>query len=664
MVPMSNKIRRLALCSFVLACLVAFTVNAMADDAPGWLKQAAASTAPTYEKDVPGVVLLDEEQVTMGGDGKLVTVDNYAVRLLTRDGKGLAFARAFYLVSSGKVRDINAWIIRPDGTVKSYDKKAMYDRISDPDDVYDEGRVKVIDASGDVDIGYVFGYTTVSEDTPLFFQDQWSFQSRLPTLLSRYSLSLPSGWTASSLTFNSSSEIAPQVSGSAYSWEMRNLAPIPPEPLSPGVNNLAPRIAVNYAPQNNSSSANRTFANWADVSVWGTALHDPMVIIDDNIAAKARDLTASATTELEKIRLVGNYVQNLQYISIDIGVGYGNGYRPRPSALVMSRGYGDCKDKANLMRALLRSLKIESYPVVIFSGDPTFVREQFASPRQFNHCIIAVKVSDATKAASVIENEKLGRLLIFDATDPYTAVGDLPDREQGSFALIMAGDKGGLARMPIMPADTDKLQRNIEVTLNELGEIKGTIQERSHGQTATSMRAQFRTLPAPDYRKAIEGWLTRGATGAALEDLKTKDTLNDSAFDLDVSFSAARYAQLMRGNLLVFRPAVVGRRNFTFLTDNKRITPVEIAASVAISETATFNLPSGFAVDEIPAAANFETTFGKYTSSCAVTGSKLICSRLLTLNRAIVPVERYSMAKDFFTKIRDAEQVPVVLVKK
>src|SRR2546430_15566060 len=100
-------------------------------------------------------------------------------------------------------------------------------------------------------------------------------------------------------------------------------------------------------------------------------------------------------------------------------------------------------------------------------------------------------------------------------------------------------------------------------------------------------------MQAPDFRKGIEGWLTRGATGAALEDLKTKDALNDSAFDLDVSFSVARYAQLMRGNLLVFKPAVVNRQNFVFLTENKRTTPVEIG-SVSISETAAFNLPDGF----------------------------------------------------------------------
>ena len=32
---------------------------------------------------------------------------------------------------------------------------------------------------------------------------------------------------------------------------------------------------------------------------------------------------------MEKIQAIGRFVQNLQYISIDIGVGRGNGYRPQ-----------------------------------------------------------------------------------------------------------------------------------------------------------------------------------------------------------------------------------------------------------------------------------------------------------------------------------------------
>jgi hypothetical protein len=646
----------------ILAFSFGGNVSAAGDGVPNWFKQAASASVPSYEKDVPAVVLHDEQQASLGSDGKLVTTENYAVKLLTREGKNFAIARAFYLVSSGKVRDIEGWLIRPDGTTRTYDKKTILDVIADQDDVYNEGRIKVIDASGDADVGYVFGYTVVSEDAPLFYQDVWSFQGRLPTIVSRYSLNLPTGWKASSVTFNAA-EIKPQISGTSYTWEMRNLQPIAPEPMSPAVNNIAPRIAVNYAPENGAGTANRAFADWTDVSRWATPMHDTQVIIDDNVAAKARELTANAKTELEKIRAVGNYVQNLQYISIDIGVGYGNGYRPRSSSLVLARGYGDCKDKANLMRAMLRVLKIEAYPIAIFSGDPTFVRNEWASPRQFNHCIIAVKVSDETKTPTVMEHAKLGRLLIFDATDPYTPVGDLPDYLQGSLALIIAGDSGGLSKMPIAPPESALLERNIEVTLNDKGAITGKIKERANGQTSTVFRRELRELSAADYKKSIEGWLTRGATGAQLVNVSSKDRQGEAGFDLDVEFSAASYGQLMQNRLLVFKPVIVGRRNAIALTESKRSHSIELDAN-AMRETIVFTLPQGFTVDEMPDAVNLETAFGKYTTSYEQKDGKLVFSRSLTTNRANIPVEKYASVKDFYSKILAAEQSPVVLLKK
>src|SRR5689334_10399158 len=110
----------------ILFTLVAFSA-AFADDAPSWLRQAAATGTGTYDKDVEAVVLLDEQQVTLGSDGKLVTVENYAVRILNNEGRKYALARAFYFVSSGKVREIAGWMIRRDGTVKEYDKKSVLD---------------------------------------------------------------------------------------------------------------------------------------------------------------------------------------------------------------------------------------------------------------------------------------------------------------------------------------------------------------------------------------------------------------------------------------------------------------------------------------------------------------------------------------------------------
>jgi len=655
-----NLLARLIVSSFIT--LLFFTSVYADGSAPNWLRQAAAIQPPAYAKNVSGVVLHASKDVTLDQNGKLVTIENHAVKILSREGRQHAVALAFYLMSSSKVRDINGWLIRPDGSVKEYDKKSVLDRIADTDDIYNESRFKVIDASSDVDTGFVFGYTIVTEESPLFYQDNFSFQYDLPVMMSRYSLNLPSGWKASSLTFNHA-EVKPQTNGTSYVWELRNLPFIADEPMSPSVRNIVPRIAVNYAPETGAQVVNRTFTDWTSVSRWGSGLYDPQVIVDDAVAVKARELTATAKTEIEKIRAVGSYVQNLQYISIDIGVGHGNGYRPRPSNMVLNRGYGDCKDKANLMRAMLRALKIEAYPIAIYAGDPNFVREEWASPDQFNHAILAVKVSDETVAPTVMNHSKLGRLLIFDATDPYTPVGDLPDYLQGSLALIIAGENGGLSRMPVTPPETNLLERIVEVSMLADGSIKGTIREIANGQESTVFRAQRRMLSAGDYNKMIEGWLTRGATGAQLGKITQNDKQATASFDLDVEFSVPRYAQLMQDRLLVFKPAIVGRRGGIFLTEPKRDQPVMLDSN-SMKETVTFNLPSGFVVDEMPDAVNLEMPFGKYTTKYEVKDNKLVFTRSLVTTRSTVPVEKYNSVKDFYSKIMAAEQSPVVLLKK
>lgn len=642
--------------------LLFIPISIFADDVPAWLRQAASTTTPTYDKKVSAVAVYDDEQVMVDSDGKITTTRNYAVKILNREGKREAMAQAFYLTSYGKVKKISAWMIRPDGSSKEYDKKEVIDRISDPDDIYDEGRIRFIDGTGDVDSNYVFGYTTVTEEPALFYQDVHFFQFDIPSVVSRYTLSLPSGWKATSITFNHD-EIAPQVNGTNYTWELRNLPYVPSEPMSPSIRNLVPQIAVNFFPDEKSQNVSKTFVDWSGVSHWLSGLHDPQVIIDDNVAGKARELTANATTELEKIQAIGNFVQNLQYISIDIGVGYGNGMRPRPSNLVLGRGYGDCKDKANLMRAMLKALKIDSYPIAIYSGDPTYTREAWVSPRQFNHCIIAVKVSDATQTPTVINHPKLGRLLIFDATDPFTPVGDLPETLQGSMALIIASENGGLSKMPISAPEFNIWDRKTDVTLTEDGNISGTIRENLKGQSSTLARGMVRSLSASDFSKLMEAWLTDGATGAKLIKVTPQDQHNEATFNLDVEFSAPRYGQLMQNRLLVFKPVIASRRDTSYLTEPTRQHPI-LLESNAFNETVMVNLPKGFVVDEMPDPVKIETAFGKYTTTYEVKDNKLKFTRSLVVNQSTIPVDKYSSVKDFYAKIIAAEQSPVVLIRK
>jgi hypothetical protein len=632
------------------------------DDTPAWVQQAAAIKVPAYNKDVPAVVLVDESSTIIDSEGRTSEVYNYAVRILQRGGRDYARGACGYEPDVARVKDFKAWLVRPEGQIKHYGKDDVIDRAGDDNDVYNEFRMKTISATNEADVGAVFAYSFAREDRSVFSQTIWRFQGQLPVVSSRYNLTLPAGWRADSVTFNHAN-VEPRMNGTSYTWELSNLAPIPYEPLSPELSNMAPRLAVSYYPPENTVLTIKTFANWTDVAAWMSELEDPQVQINDALARKAYELTALAKTEYEKIRAIAAYVQNIQYISIQTGVGRGGGYRPHSSTEVFAKSYGDCKDKANLMRAMLKVVGIDSVPVSIFSGDPTYVRASFPSPKQFNHCIIAVKVSDETKASTIIDHPKLGRLLIFDPTDSETPLGDLPYYLQGSLALLDSKSSTELVTMPTTPPEMNQLERVATLQLDADGAIAGKIQENANGQVAARFRTEFRQLSKTEYNGRIERWLTAGATAARLDKIEPNDNAGDGKFTLNVEFSAKQYGQLMQDRLMVFKPAVVSRRESLALTAGERKHPVVLRAS-SYSETVKVQLPAGFAVDEVPDAVKLETPFGSYTTSYEVANGQLVFKRQLSQRAATIPADQYEVVRKFFESIRAAENAPVVLARK
>ena len=646
----------------VLMLAVSAAAAPAGDEAPAWVQQATSIKVPTYEKDVPAVVLVDESNTTISSDGKVTEVYNYAIRILRREGREYAAAGVGYIPDISKVKEFRAWLVRPGSETKRYGKDDTVDIAGDLNDVYNEYRRKRISATNDADAGMVFAYSYTTEDRSVFSQADWAFQSGLPVISSRYNLTLPEGWRAEGVTFNHP-KVEPKITGNTYSWELTNLAPVPNEPLSPSLSHLVPRLAVSYFPPANQSVGIKTFANWGEVAAWMSELEDPQVIVDDALARKSYELTALAKTEFDKIRAIAQYVQNIQYISIQTGIGRGGGYRPHPSNEVFAKSYGDCKDKANLMRAMLKVVGITAIPVSIYSGDPNYVRAAWPSPQQFNHCIIAVKVSDQTQASTIITHPTLGRLLIFDPTDEQTPIGDLPFHLQGSLALIDAKSETDLVRMPVTPPEMNQLERIATLELREDGGIAGQIQENANGQTAVVFRTEFRRLSKPEYTGMIERWLTTGATSARLNKMEPSDHSADGRFTLNVEFNAQNYGQLMQGRLMVFKPAVVSRREGLALTAATRKHPVVLRAN-AYSETVKVQLPAGFTVDEVPDAVKIETPFGSYVTSYEVSNNQLIFKRKLSQHATTIAPADYQTVRKFFESIRAAENAPVVLAKK
>lgn len=652
---------RRMLCSIL--CFACGASGMAAADAPAWLRQLSVAAPAEELKSAQAVVLLDERSVRVGADGHWVTESRRAVRIQSRQAADEALARQVYNTDSQKVGDLNAWLILPSGEVKKYGKKETIDVALVNNDIYNEARVKFISAEDDVVPGSVFGYEAVLDARSVFTQYEWQFQGRLPTSVSRFRLSLPQGWEESHVLFNHD-PIEPQGGGSDWMWELTGLPEIAYEPMSPPLSSLAPRLAVSFFPSRDSGLQSSAFSEWSAVSRWLTRLNQSSAVADAALTSQAQSLTAGSAGEWEKIQAIGRYVQGVQYVSIQTGIGRGGGYTPRPAPEVFSKRYGDCKDKANLMRTMLEAVGITSFPVAIFSGDPNYVRKEWPSPQQFNHAIVAIQVSGEKAAPAMIEYPGLGHLLFFDPTDDVTSLGALRDDLQGTFALLIAGEQGGLIETPSASPEGNALTRKIEASLQLDGSIKARIVEESRGQAALEERGLLRSASMDDYVRMIEGWVTRGVTGARVLKAEVSEGQEDP-FVLQVQLEAPSYGQLMQGRLLIFKPALVSRRNSLALTGGERHHPVSLSARIYSEET-TFKLPVGFSVDERPDPVSLDLPFGIYRAGCRedTENRTLICERSMTLKRSIVPAEHYESVRDFFAQIRDFEQTPVVLMRR
>src|SRR5437868_13692123 len=184
-----------------------------AADAPDWVKQLASAPVPGYPAKVNSVVLFQEEAVTVDADGRRVMRERGAIKILQRSEEKIEAYRT-YNAKNGRIRDFQGWLIPPSGKAVPYGKNSILDRAISLDDVYNEVRAKVLEC-GSVVPDSIFAWEVTEEEKSVFTQVAYGFQERSPVLLSRFALTLPAGWEAKGVLFNSGKQ-EPSVSGNTY----------------------------------------------------------------------------------------------------------------------------------------------------------------------------------------------------------------------------------------------------------------------------------------------------------------------------------------------------------------------------------------------------------------------------------------------------------------
>ncbi|MCB1183541.1 family 20 glycosylhydrolase [bacterium] len=162
-------------------------------------------------------------------------------------------------------------------------------------------------------------------------------------------------------------------------------------------------------------------ADWAAVAAAYRERVAERLAVTPEIAALAARLTATCTTDAERIDVLYGHVQETtRYLGLFTGLG---GIIPAPAGEVLANGYGDCKGLGTLLIALLRAVGIDAWPVLVRTGHVGPLAAATPNPIQFNHYIVwADDGADGVWLDATLEGCPAGTISPQDAASPVLSL--------------------------------------------------------------------------------------------------------------------------------------------------------------------------------------------------------------------------------------------------
>ncbi len=368
---------------------------------------------------------------------------------------------------------------------------------------------------------------------------------------------------------------------SVYTWKAENVSKIESEPFMPGYSEVLPYVHVS------------TYKDWESVGEWYWNLIRDQFLLDSAARTELARVLTGLKTEQEKIIAIYNYVvQNTRYIGLEFGI---HGHKPYPAYKVNLRRFGDCKDKAALMTALLKEIGVDACMAVVRTKSKGAIEPEPASLAIFDHVICHIPKYD----------------LWLDGTAEYSGSREFPYEDQGTCALVVGKGIRRFVTTPVLPSDHNVISDAYQAEILPNGAIQFALTRESAGQYASYFRKSY--LEEKDRENALAR-----AWGTTLPNVRFSDIRFDDLRQLEkpVRYSfkalAPNYAVTDASGSMAFS-CLIGKLNLTrrFAPLSKRKLDLVMDFPWSAQASVKFSLPPGYKVLSLPQDIHLQTDFGK-----------------------------------------------------
>ncbi|ABV38157.1 conserved hypothetical protein [Shewanella sediminis HAW-EB3] len=256
--------------------------------------------------------------------------------------------------------------------------------------------------------------------------------------------------------------------GKEYEWLLKNVTKYNFEEGVPAGHLWAPSVFV---------SSTRS---WSEVSNWAIPHYQFKESSSKALNDFVKEITTNYPNKAEQVAEVIRFVQqDVRYFGIEIGQ---NSHIPHSPNTVFERRYGDCKDKASLLIALLGAIDVSSSPVLVNSQIGSTLNKRAPSAILFDHVINQLTFE--------------GKKYFIDATNNYQAKG-LKFISQPDFghALVLDKNTNSLTLMPSGNPEIDRISvEQLYVSSSYTEPVDLYITTRYQGHEADAMRYQLSSV--------------------------------------------------------------------------------------------------------------------------------------------------------------------------
>ena len=455
--PMSSISRLGSTSCYLLATLLSATVVLAQSDKP-WEGTAfsadpasiaqAASSLPTEAGD-DVIILLHEGRYVFESDGRSRFTERLVYRILTPKAvQEWATVQVMWVPWYQERPSIRARVITPDSAGHALDPRTIGESPADQNqfNVFGDTRVLQAPLPAIVPGSVVERETVIAETRPRFDRGVVKvlfFGRTAKVLESRLVIDVPTSLPIRYVTRLLPS-VEPQrreVNGRVqFTFESGALDPIQSvDAFAPSDEPQRPYVAFS------------TGSSWTDVAAaYGKLVNSQ--IDDAALAEMTREAIGEARTREEiAAQLLARVHRDVRYTGVEFGRA---AIVPTTPSQTLTRGYGDCKDQATLLVAMLRLAGIDSHVALLNSGSGTDIEKDLPGFGAFTHAIVYVPGAPP---------------LWIDPTDEFARVGELPSSDQGRLALIAAETTTDLIQIPDSTSFDNRTIETREVYLAEQG---------------------------------------------------------------------------------------------------------------------------------------------------------------------------------------------------